>query len=131
MDLCDAQKKTVKNIAGYMKSEMRHGAPIQFTDSTSIYQYHNENIPVVEIKATCFQFAASGKTNKNWLKVNEIESLKTERSPGKVLEFRFHVSVRTLHEIRVKGTGSWRLLEEYVKDNYYARFHTHSYHCCS
>ena len=21
--------------------------------------------------------------------------------------------------------------EEYVKDNYYARFHTHSYHCCS
>ena len=20
--------------------------------------------------------------------------------------------------------------EEYVKDNYYARFHTHSYHCC-
>ena len=21
--------------------------------------------------------------------------------------------------------------EEYVKDNYYARFHTRSYHCCS
>ena len=29
-------------------------------------------------------------------------------------------------EIKVKGTGSRRLLEECVKDNYYARFHTHS-----
>ena len=23
-----------------------------------------------------------------------------------------------------------KLLEEYLKDNFYARFHTHSYHCC-
>ena len=33
--------------------------------------------------------------------------------------------------MKVKGTGSWCMLEEYVKDNYYARCHTHSYHCCS
>ena len=26
--------------------------------------------------------------------------------------------------MRVKGKGSWSMLEEYVKDNYYARFHT-------
>ena len=32
--------------------------------------------------------------------------------------------------MKVKGTGSRCLLEEYVKDNYYARFHPHSYHCC-
>ena len=33
-------------------------------------------------------------------------------------------------EMKVKGTR-WRcLLEECVKDNYYARFHPHSYHCC-
>ena len=31
------------------------------------------------------------------------------------------------HEIWVKGTGSRCVLEGYVKDNYYARFHTHSY----
>ena len=29
----------------------------------------------------------------------------------------------------VKGTESWCVLKEYVKGNYYARFHTHSYHC--
>ena len=29
----------------------------------------------------------------------------------------------------VKGTGSWCVLEECVKDNYYARFNTHRYHC--
>ena len=32
--------------------------------------------------------------------------------------------------MKVKGTGSRCLLEECVKDNYYARFHRHSYHCC-
>ena len=32
--------------------------------------------------------------------------------------------------MKVKGTGSRCLLEESVKDNYYARFHPHSYHCC-
>ena len=33
-------------------------------------------------------------------------------------------------EMKVKGTGSRCLLEECVKDNYYARFYPHSYHCC-
>ena len=32
--------------------------------------------------------------------------------------------------MKVNGTGSRCLLEECVKDNYYARFHPHSYHCC-
>ena len=32
--------------------------------------------------------------------------------------------------MKVKGTGSRCLLEECVKDNYYARFHPHNYHCC-
>ena len=32
--------------------------------------------------------------------------------------------------MKVKGTGSKCLLEKCVKDNYYARFHPHSYHCC-
>ena len=27
-----------------------------------------------------------------------------------------------------KGTGSWCVLVEYVKENYYARFHDPSYH---
>ena len=30
--------------------------------------------------------------------------------------------------MKVKGTGSWCVLVEYVKDNYYARFHDHRYH---
>ena len=29
-----------------------------------------------------------------------------------------------------QGHRSRCLLEECVKDNYYARFHSHSYHCC-
>ena len=32
--------------------------------------------------------------------------------------------------MKVKGTGLWCLLEECVKDNHYARFHTPSNHCC-
>ena len=28
-----------------------------------------------------------------------------------------------------QGHVSWCVLEECVKGNYYARFHTHSYHC--
>ena len=32
--------------------------------------------------------------------------------------------------MKIKATGSWFMHEECVKDNYYARFHTHSYHCC-
>ena len=31
-------------------------------------------------------------------------------------------------EIYVKSTGSWCVLVEYAKDNYYARFHNPSYH---
>ena len=30
--------------------------------------------------------------------------------------------------MQVKGTGSWSMLVEYVKDNNYARFHDPSYH---
>ena len=33
-------------------------------------------------------------------------------------------------EMKVKGTRSRCLLEECVKDNNYAWFHPHSYHCC-
>ena len=32
--------------------------------------------------------------------------------------------------MKVKGTGSRCLLQECVKDKYYARFHLNSYHCC-
>ena len=32
--------------------------------------------------------------------------------------------------MKVKGTRSRCLLQECVKDKYYARFHLHSYHCC-
>ena len=32
--------------------------------------------------------------------------------------------------MKVKCTRSRCLLEGCVKDNYYARFHLHSYHCC-
>ena len=32
--------------------------------------------------------------------------------------------------MKVKGTVSRSLLEECVEDNYYAKFHPHSYHCC-
>ena len=30
--------------------------------------------------------------------------------------------------MKVKGTGSWCILVEYVKENYYARFHDPSYY---
>ena len=33
-------------------------------------------------------------------------------------------------EMKVKCTRLRCLLEGCVKDNYYARFHLHSYHCC-
>ena len=39
------------------------------------------------------------------------------------------IAMHILREMKVKGTGSRCLLEECVKDNYYARFHPHSYHC--
>ena len=31
-------------------------------------------------------------------------------------------------EMKVKGAGSWCVLVEYVKDNYYARFNDLMYH---
>ena len=31
-----------------------HGAPIQFTGSPGIYQNHNKNIPVIEMKCDLF-----------------------------------------------------------------------------
>ena len=34
-------------------------------------------------------------------------------------------------EMKGKGSDSWCMLEQYVVDTYYARFHTNSYHCCS
>ena len=30
--------------------------------------------------------------------------------------------------MKIKGTGSWSVLVEYVKDNYYARLHEPRYH---
>ena len=53
LDLCDARKKTVK-VAGFVEERGGHGAPIQFTGSPGIYQYHNENIPVIEMKCDLF-----------------------------------------------------------------------------
>ena len=46
---------------------------------------------------------------------------------------RLHINFDKVNrrQMKVKGTGSWFMHEEYVKDNYYARFQTHSYHCCS
>ena len=86
LDLCDAPKITVGKWLDILKSEVRQGTPIHFTGSTGIYQYHNENILVLEIKCDlfpirCFWGAESqlAKTIKNRLKVNEIESLKTEK----------------------------------------------------
>ena len=47
------------------------------------------------------------------------------------LDTRRKILTKSLErEMKVKGTRSWCLLEECVKDNYYARFHPHSYHCC-
>ena len=51
------------------------------------------SLPVLEIKYDLFPFCRFRQKQSNWLKVNEIESLKTVK---KVLEFCFHVSVRTL-----------------------------------
>ena len=65
---------------GMLKCEVRYGTPIQFTGSTGIYQYHNENIPVLEIKCVLLPIhrfrRTESESNKNWVKVNEIESLK-------------------------------------------------------
>ena len=53
-------------ITGFVEERGGHGARIQFTGSPSIYQYHNENIPVIEMKCDLFpnhRFPA--KTIKN------------------------------------------------------------------
>ena len=68
---------------GMLECEVRHGTQIQFTGSTGIYQYHNELIPVLEIKYDLFPIhrfrRTESESNKYWLKVDEIESLKTEK----------------------------------------------------
>ena len=81
-------------IAGFVEERGGHGAPIQFTGSPGIYQYHNENIPVIEMKCDLFP----AKTIKDWLKVNEIESLKTEKSPGIILEKSWNFVFMFLYE---------------------------------
>ena len=81
---------------------MRHGTLIQFNDSTGIYQYHNENIRVLKINCDLFPihrfWGAESESNKNWLKVNEIESLKTEKSPGIILEKSWNFVFMFLYE---------------------------------
>ena len=42
----------------------------------------------------------------------------------------FGIKINKVNEIWVKGTGLRSMHEGYVKDSYYARFHTHSYHLC-
>ena len=44
---------------------------------------------------------------------------------------RLDINYDKVNGIKFKPTGSWCMLEEHVKDNNYARLHTHSYHCCS
>ena len=87
---------------GMLKCEVHHGTPIQFTGSTGIYKYHNENIPVLEIKCNLFPIhrfrCAESESNKNWLKVNEIESLKTEKSPEIILEKSWNFFFMFLYE---------------------------------
>ena len=41
-------------IAGLVEERGGHSAPIQFTGSPGIYQYHYENIPVKEMKCDLF-----------------------------------------------------------------------------
>ena len=47
-------KENCVKIAGFVEEGDGHGALIQFTGSPGIYQYHNENIPVIEIKCDLF-----------------------------------------------------------------------------
>ena len=47
-------KENCVNIAGFVEERGGHGAPIQFTGSPGIYQYHNENNPVIEMKCDLF-----------------------------------------------------------------------------
>ena len=41
-------------IAGLVEKRGGHSAPIQFTGSPGIYQYHYENIEVIEMKCDVF-----------------------------------------------------------------------------
>ena len=94
-------RKLSKSL-GTLKCEVCYGTPIQFTGSTGIYQYYNENILVLEIKCDLFPIhrfrRAESKSNKNWLKVNEIESLKTEKSLGIILEKSWNFVFMFLYE---------------------------------
>ena len=47
-------KENCVKIAGFVEERGGHGAPIQFTGSPGIYQYHNENIPMIEMKCNPF-----------------------------------------------------------------------------
>ena len=47
-------KENCVKIAGFVEERGGQGAPIQFTGSPGIYQYHNENIPVIEMKCDLF-----------------------------------------------------------------------------
>ena len=64
--LCE--KENCVKIAGFVEERGGHSAPIQFNDSPGIYQYHNENILVIEMQhersAKCFRIAVSGKNNQ-------------------------------------------------------------------
>ena len=108
-------KENCVKIARLVEERGGHGAPIQFTGSPGIYQYHNENNLVKEMKCDLFpvrRFPA--KTIENWLKVNEIESLKTEKSPGIILEKSWNFVFMFLYEPcmrRSDGFSRWRILQ--------------------
>ena len=50
--LC-AKENCVK-ITGFVEEQGGHSSPIQLTGSPGFYQYHNENIPVIEMKCDLF-----------------------------------------------------------------------------
>ena len=47
-------KENCVKIAGFVEERGGHGARIQFTCSPGIYQYHSENILVIEMKSDMF-----------------------------------------------------------------------------
>ena len=47
-------KENCVKIPGFIEERGGHGAQIQFTGSSGICQYHNENIPVIEMKCDLF-----------------------------------------------------------------------------
>ena len=52
-------------IAGFVEERGRHGVPIQFTGSPGIYQYHKENIPVINEVRPVSDSPSPAKTIKN------------------------------------------------------------------